>query len=74
MAKKKLSTSQQWMLDHPDDTPCPRGPLAAQAWRRKRGLERDPAAEVRQAKHADWLRRYEEALAAKRAVLTQATS
>jgi hypothetical protein len=42
MAKvKKLSPTQQWMLDHPSDTPCPKMPDAAAAWRRKRGLEID---------------------------------
>jgi hypothetical protein len=36
--KKKLSGTQQWMLDHPNDVPCPRSSVAAAAWRRKRGL------------------------------------
>ena len=40
---KKLSTTQKWMQDHPDDVPCPRMPAAAKAWRIKRGLERTPA-------------------------------
>jgi hypothetical protein len=29
--KKKLSPTQQWMADHPDDVPCPRS--NANAWR-----------------------------------------
>jgi hypothetical protein len=38
-AAKKLSPTQQWMLDHPNDVPCPKTPNAAQAWRKKRGIE-----------------------------------
>ena len=36
---KKLSMAQQWLVDHPDDEPCPRDPNLAGVWRRKRGLE-----------------------------------
>jgi hypothetical protein len=39
---KKLSATKQWMIDHPDDEPCPlpqRSPNAAAAWRRKRDLD-----------------------------------
>ena len=60
----KLSTTKQWMIDHPDDTPCPRSPNAARSWRRKRGLELTP-------KHQMLLAKYEEAMAAKRAALAQ---
>jgi hypothetical protein len=35
----KLSATQQWLADHPDDVPCPRDPNLAGVWRRKRGLE-----------------------------------
>ena len=38
--KRKLSAVQQWMADHPDDTPCPNGVEAAAAWRRARGLNK----------------------------------
>ena len=38
MTAKKLSPTQQWMQDHPDDVPCPAMPDAAAAWRRKRGM------------------------------------
>jgi hypothetical protein len=53
--KKKLSPTQQWMADHPDDVPCPRS--NANAWRRKRGL--DAAGSAIRAK-------YEAAMAEKR--------
>jgi hypothetical protein len=36
---RKLTLAEQWMKDHPDDTPCPPGSGgAARAWRLKRGL------------------------------------
>ena len=35
---KTVSATQQWMQNHPNDVPCPRGAAAAKAWRRKRGL------------------------------------
>jgi hypothetical protein len=34
----KLSKTQQWMKDHPDDKPCPNDPDSAKAWRFKRGI------------------------------------
>jgi hypothetical protein len=61
---RKLSLTQQWMIDHPDDEPCPRNHSAAQRWRRKRGLERDPIKEAKQ--EADRTK-YEAAIAEKRA-------
>jgi hypothetical protein len=33
------SPTQQWMAEHPNDKPCPRGPDASKAWRRRRGLD-----------------------------------
>ena len=44
MVTKQITPTQQWMLDHPDDTPCPAkgGGSAARAWRIKRGLQQDP--------------------------------
>jgi hypothetical protein len=54
---KKLSPSQQWMVDHPDDVPCPLTPCAAKAWRMKRGLVRPN----------EQMRKYEAAMAEKRA-------
>jgi hypothetical protein len=39
---RKISPTQQWMVDHPNDVPCPRG--NASAWRRKRGLDKAGAA------------------------------
>jgi len=53
---KKPSLTQRWMLDHPDDVPCPRNPAAA--WRLKRGLARSQR-EIR--------KRYEAAMAETRA-------
>jgi hypothetical protein len=38
----KMSATQQWMADHPNDVPCPKGNSAA--WRRKRGLDKAGAA------------------------------
>jgi hypothetical protein len=37
---KRLSLTAQWMLDHPDDVPCPKPYCygAAKAWRWKRGI------------------------------------
>jgi hypothetical protein len=36
---RKLTLAEQWMKNHPDDTPCPPGSGgAARAWRLKRGL------------------------------------
>jgi hypothetical protein len=35
---KKLGPIQQWMADHPNDTPYPGGG-AGQHWRRARGLD-----------------------------------
>jgi hypothetical protein len=60
---KKLSRTQQWMLDHPDDVPCPRDPMSARSWRIKRGLQQAPEREV-----ADrvQLAKYEAAMAEKR--------
>ena len=56
---KKLSMTQRWMLDHPNDEPPPADRRAAQEWRQKRWgaivdakRERDDAAR----------RRYEKAL------------
>jgi hypothetical protein len=36
---RKLSPSQQWMADHPNDKSCPKDPHSAAQWRRKRGLD-----------------------------------
>ena len=58
---KKLSASKQWMIDHPDDVPCPNGPDAAAAWRLKRGIYTGES-EIR----AQWAK-YEAAMAEKRA-------
>jgi hypothetical protein len=58
---KKLSTTQQWMRDHPDDVPCPRDPDSARAWRRKRGLEGPSPRNV------EIQRKYDEAMREKRA-------
>jgi hypothetical protein len=33
---KVKSKTQQWMDDHPDDTPPPKTPAAALAWRNRR--------------------------------------
>jgi hypothetical protein len=43
---RKLSLTAQWMLDHPDDEPCPPGSdYMAVRWRRERGLvDRRPKA------------------------------
>jgi hypothetical protein len=41
---KKLSLSQQWMADHPNDKPCPQERRAAMEWRHKRGLDSAGAA------------------------------
>jgi hypothetical protein len=35
---KKISASKQWMIDHPDDVPCPKSGGAAYWWRVKRGI------------------------------------
>ena len=35
---KKLTLSEQWLRDHPDDLPCPRDPGAAATWRYERGI------------------------------------
>jgi hypothetical protein len=43
----KMSATQQWMADHPNDVPCPKGNSAA--WRRKRGLDKAGAARQRSA-------------------------
>jgi hypothetical protein len=51
MTKKKLSPTQRWMQEHPDDKPCPRTPQAAKAWRIARGLERTPAERKRHEKY-----------------------
>ena len=32
----KPSLTKQWMIEHPNDKPCPREPGAARAWRMKR--------------------------------------
>jgi hypothetical protein len=39
--KKKIRAIEAWMRGHPDDKPCPRDPVLARAWRRKRGLDKD---------------------------------
>jgi hypothetical protein len=36
MNMKKLSLTSLWMKTYPNDTPCPKAPAAAAAWRRKR--------------------------------------
>jgi hypothetical protein len=41
----------QWMLDHPNDTPCPAMADAAKGWRRKRGLEQSPQQKAKQAEY-----------------------
>lgn len=57
-AKNKLSRTAQWMLDHPNDEPCPTGPpgdyqahRAARIWRKKRGIIPEPAARKQRAKY-----------------------
>ena len=47
----KLSATKQWMIDHPNDDPCPKSLAAAKAWRRKRGLDAASIAALR-AKYA----------------------
>jgi hypothetical protein len=56
--KKKLSRTAQWMLEHPDDEPCPTGPRgdyqarrAAREWRKKRGVILEPGARKQRAKY-----------------------
>jgi hypothetical protein len=51
---KKLSRTQQWLLDHPDDVPPPTSGGGALAWRRKRGL--DPAGDALRAKYEEAMR------------------
>jgi hypothetical protein len=46
-----MKTLRQWMLDHPDDEPCPRSPDAARAWRIERGLELTEADKAENAKY-----------------------
>jgi hypothetical protein len=58
---KKLTATQQWMIDHPNDTPCPLQPHGAAAWRKARGIGANAGAE--RAKVAQ----YEAAMADKRA-------
>jgi hypothetical protein len=58
---KKLSRTAQWMIDHPNDLPCPLQPHAATAWRKARGIGANAGAE--RAKAA----KYTEAMAEKRA-------
>jgi hypothetical protein len=41
---RKLSPARQWMADHPNDVPCPKGPDTAKAWRKRRGLDAAGAA------------------------------
>jgi hypothetical protein len=41
---KKLSPSQQWMADHPNDKRCPKNPNGAKVWRHQRGLNAAGAA------------------------------
>jgi hypothetical protein len=36
----KLSLTKLWMMSHPNDTPPPKSPAAAAAWRRKRFVTR----------------------------------
>lgn len=40
MTKAKISATKQWETDHPDDRPCPDGPIAAKGWRIKRGISK----------------------------------
>ena len=42
---KRLSLTALWMMSHPDDTPPPRGGVAAAAWRKKRFLNAKGEAE-----------------------------
>ena len=61
---KKLSKTAQWMLDHPDDTPPPKGNGgAAEAWRMKRGLQLHWRYRL---KHQATLTAYETVIAEKR--------
>jgi hypothetical protein len=39
MKTKRLSLTKLWMMSHSDDTPPPKSPNAAAAWRKKRGLD-----------------------------------
>jgi hypothetical protein len=56
---RKLSPTQQWVADHPNDVPPPRvGSLGWVAWRRQRGLDAAGAA---------LRKRYEEAMVETRA-------
>lgn len=63
----KITKTQQWELDHPDDVPCPRGApddyqarRAAREWRKARGIILEPATRKR-------LERYAAAMAEPRA-------
>jgi hypothetical protein len=56
---EKISTTAQWMKNHPEDTPCPRDPDSARAWRIK-PLEPTP-------RERELARKYQEAMAEKRA-------
>jgi hypothetical protein len=58
---KKLSLTAQWMLDHPNDVPCPLQPHGAAVWRKARGIGANAGPQP------DKWRQYSEALADKRA-------
>lgn len=67
---KKLTMTQHWMLDHPDDEPPPAGRLAATKWREKRfGWKVD---RVRERDEQD-RRPYEKALQESRAAKAEAS-
>jgi hypothetical protein len=62
MAKaKKLTMTEQWMLDHPNDEPPPQDRLRAMEWRHKRFGDTHAARK----KRAD-LAKYEAAMREKR--------
>ena len=50
---KRLTLTALWMLSHPQDTPCPKSPVAAAAWRKKRFLT--PRAEAERQKYEEML-------------------
>jgi hypothetical protein len=59
---KDTSATAKWMIDNPNDEPCPAGHSDAQMWRRRRGLEQGP----REYRHVAEMARYEAAMDEKR--------
>ena len=62
-----LSKTKQWMIDHPDDLPCPEDPRAAMEWRQERGLCRKSWGAYNEERRARDLERYNQAMAEKHA-------